>query len=160
MPNKLLLMRQAQPSGGRSAGDDEGQGVNLLMAHMKQEGPLAQIDARKMSHSVFRAETLRLLAHIFDQLRTQDSFRKARKVFYQGGHRKLATRFVALDHERFQVGARGVKCSGVSGASGTDDDDVSGIHKWLSVRLPKCKLGASGVPGALEDTCNRKDRKE
>ncbi len=106
------------------------------IAQMQQERALAEVGAGEMRRAVFGAETLRLLAHVLDQLRSHDSFGEAGKVFHQRGERKLAAGLVALDHERFQIGARRVKRGGVSGAAGTDDDDVAGFaHGLLAVRL-------------------------
>jgi hypothetical protein len=55
----------------------------------------------------------------------------------------LAAGLVALDHERFQIGACRVKGGGVSGAAGTDDDDVAGFaHDEIAVRLPDSDFDA------------------
>ena len=136
MADQLLLVGQAQPAGGSSAGDDERLRVHLMHAEMKQERTLAEVRAGEMRHAVFRAEAFRLLAHVLDQLRSHDSFGEAGKIFHQRGERKLAAGLVAFDHKRLQIGAGGVKRGSVSGAAGTDDDDVASFaHDWLAVRL-------------------------
>ena len=108
-----------------AARDNQRLSVYLVHAKVEQEGTLAEVDAGEMRHAVFRAEALRLLAHVLDQLRSHDSFREAGKIFHQRGERKLAAGFVALDDKRFQIGAGGVKRGSVSGAAGTDDHDIA-----------------------------------
>src|SRR5713226_1564699 len=116
--DKLLLVGQAQPAGGRAAGDDERLGVHLVLAEMEQEGALAEVGASEVRGAVFGAEALRLLAHILDQLRPHDSFGKSGKIFYQRGEGKLAAGLVAFDDQRLQIGAGGVECGRVSGTAG------------------------------------------
>ena len=50
---------------------------------------------------------------------------KAGEILDQGGQGKLPAGLVAGDHQRLQIGARGVNGGGISGAAGADDDDVS-----------------------------------
>ena len=70
----------------------------LMHAQMQQKWTLAEIHTGEMGHAVFRAETLRLLAHVLDQLRSHDSFWEAGEIFHERREGKLATGFVALDH--------------------------------------------------------------
>ena len=84
-----------------------------------------------MRHAIFRAKALRLLAHVLDQLRPHDSFRKAGEILHQCSHRKLPARLVAFDDQRFQVGARSVESGGVSGAPGADDDNIASFAHGL-----------------------------
>jgi hypothetical protein len=121
----LLLVRQAQPSGGSATGNNQSAGVNLMNADVQQEWPLAQINAGEVRHAVFSAKTLGLLAHIFDELWTENALRKSGEVLNQRGERKLSAGLVAFNDQRLQVGARGVECGSVSGTSGPDDDNVS-----------------------------------
>src|ERR1700683_2710317 len=89
-----------------------------------------------MAHAVFGAETFRLLAHVLDQLWSQEAIGKAGKVLHQRGKRELAAGLVPFDHKRLQIGARRVEGGGVSGAAGTDDDDVARFaHDGIDVRL-------------------------
>ncbi len=99
--------------------------MHLLMPEMQQKRPLAEIGAGQVRHAVFGAEALGLLAHVFDQLRAQNSFGESGKVLDQRGDGELSARLVAFNDQRFQVGARGVERGSVSGASGPDDDDVA-----------------------------------
>ena len=132
MPNQLLLMRQSQPTGGSSAGNDQGLGVHLLMPNVQQKWPLAEIGAGKVRHAVFSAESFGLLAHVLHQLRTQNALGKSREILDQRCHGKLPAGLVTFDDQRFQVGSRCVQRSGVSGASGPDDDDVASFAHGLS----------------------------
>ena len=96
-----------------------------MLADVKRERALAEVDAGEVTHAILGAEALRLLAHVLDQLRAQDSFGKSGKILDQRGQGELSAGLVAFDDQRFQVGARGVQGGGVSGASGPDDDYVS-----------------------------------
>src|SRR4030088_3362122 len=80
---ELLFVRQTQPTSRRSAGNNQRLGMHLVFAEMKQKRTLAKIGAREMPHSILRAEALCLLAHVLDQLRTENAFWKSRKVFDQ-----------------------------------------------------------------------------
>ena len=73
-----------------------------------------------------------------------NAFGKAGKIFYQRGQRKLAAGLVALNDERLQIGARCVKCGRVSGASGTDNDDVASFaHNLCRCNRLDCRLQIS-----------------
>src|SRR4029077_4203029 len=104
--------------------------MDLVLSDMKQKRAIAQVDAGDMSQHVFGAETLRLLAHVFDQLGNLDSVGYTGKVLNQRVDRELAARLVAFDDKRFEVRAGSVQRSRVSGAAGTNDDDVANIHKY------------------------------
>ena len=116
--------------------------MDLVLSDMKHKRAIAQLDAGDVSQHVFGAETLRLLAHVFDQLRTLDSVGEPGEILDQRGDRELAARLVAFDHKRFEVRARSVQCSRVSRAAGTNDDDVANIHKYRYVRLRNHEFGA------------------
>ena len=53
--------------------------MNLVLAHVQQKRPLAQIGAGHVAKHVLGAESLRLLAHVLDQFRPLNSFREAGK---------------------------------------------------------------------------------
>ena len=106
--------------------------MNLMDPYMQQKRPFAKVGAGQVGHAVLGAKALRLLTHVLDQLRPQNAFGKSRKVLDQSSHRELPARFVALDHQWLQVGPRRVKSGRVSGAPGSDDDNVSSFaHGWL-----------------------------
>ena len=57
-----------------------------------------------------------------------------------------------FDHKRFQIGARGVERGSVSGAAGTDDDDVASFaHDLIAVRLRISDFDAAAVLASTED---------
>jgi hypothetical protein len=108
MADELLLVRQAQPSSRRTAGNNQSLGMNLMNSQMEQERPLAQVCTREMRHAVFGAETFGLLAHVLDELRAENALRKPGKILDERGHGKLSAGLVAFDNKRLQVGARRV----------------------------------------------------
>src|SRR5579863_4517097 len=123
-------MGQSQPACRSATGDNQGPGVDHLVAGVDLEWTLAKVDAADMAVFVFRAETRRLLAHVFDQFGALDAFRESREVFHQGGKRELSARLMAFDDQRLQVGARGVERGGVTGTAGANDDYVADVfHK-------------------------------
>jgi len=73
------------------------------------------------------AEACRLAAHHFHQLRTVDAFRKAGKIFHQGGPGKLTAGLHAADQQRAAVAARGIDGGGVTGRAGTEYDLIMNV---------------------------------
>ena len=71
-----------------------------------------------------RAKLLRLLMHVHHQLRPIDSIGKSGEIFDQRRGGKLAARLPTLEHERFQIGSRGIDCRGQSRASAPDNDHL------------------------------------
>src|SRR6266478_1730937 len=141
-----------------AAGNDQAIGVHLMLAHVQGKWTCAQVGAGDMAKLILGAKPLRLLAHVLNEFGPLDSLGKTRKVFDQRGDGKLAPGLVALDDQRFQVGTRSVQRGSVSGAAGTDDDDVANIHsvrcldceilKWVQERSVRC-LSAGLGPGSL-----------
>src|SRR4029077_1871337 len=73
--------------------------------------------------------------HVLYQLRTLNTFGKPGEIFYQGGKRELASRFVAFNYQGLQVGTSGVKRCSVTGAAGTDNNDVANVFHKLRQAL-------------------------
>ena len=71
-----------------------------------------------------RAKTLRLFAHILDELGTQNSVRESGIIFDVRGQGKLAAGFVAINHQWLHVGPRGINRGRESRAPASDYDDV------------------------------------
>src|SRR5215470_12757900 len=111
---------------------------------MQHEWPLAQVSACDVSKLIFGAKTLCLLAHVFDQLRSLNTFGETGKIFDQRGDRKLATGLVAFDDERLQIGACAVKSGCMSRAAGAMMTTLR-MSICLTVRLRKSNLGANGT---------------
>ena len=63
--------------------------------------------------------------HVLDQVRAVDAFGKSGKVLDQRSERELAAGFMAVDHQRFQIGAGRVDGGRVSGAAGANDYNIS-----------------------------------
>ena len=70
------------------------------------------------------AEALRLGAELVHHLRAHDPLGVAGVVLDVGRVLELAAPLEALDHERLEVGARGVERGRVAGAAAADDDQV------------------------------------
>src|SRR6185437_12902845 len=124
MANQLLFRRQIEPARFCTARDNQRAGHQPVVIHTKSKRTLREIGFGDFAIDVSGAETLRLLLHVLDQIRAVDAFRKAGKVFHFRGERKLAANLQAFNDNGFQTGSRGVDSGGVSGATGTDDDDV------------------------------------
>ena len=78
-----------------------------------------------MSHAELRPKARRLLLHVLDQLRTLNALRPARKILDQRRDRKLAARLMPFNHQRFQVGARGVNRRSQPSAAGAKNNGVA-----------------------------------
>ena len=129
--NQLLLVRQPEPACRRAAGDDQCSSVNDSWTDVQFERALAEIDAGHVAVFIFGAKARRLLAHVLDQFRSLNALGKAGKVLHQRGERELSPGLVAFEHQRFQVGARGVERGGVSGTAGAHDDNVADVFHRL-----------------------------
>src|SRR5260370_17248035 len=124
MPDQLALRLEPQHARGSAGGYDHGFGAKHFFRGGNIEWPFAEVDARNGAGAKLRAEALCLLAHMFDQLRAENAIGKARKVLDHGRQSELAARFVPIDHQRLEIGARGVNRSRQSGAPAPDDDYV------------------------------------
>src|SRR5258708_24400104 len=102
-----------------------------MFSEMEQKRTLVKIGACEMSHSILRAKALCLLAHVLDELRTQNAFRKAREIFDQRCKSQLSTRLVPLDDQRLQVRTLGIESSSVAGASGCRYDGITSFAHGL-----------------------------
>ncbi len=98
--DQFALGLEAHQARGRARGDDQGKSLIGVVARRNLERPLAQIHVRDRAGLEFRAETLRLLAHVFDQVRPENSVGKSGEILNHGGERKLPARLVAVDHDR------------------------------------------------------------
>src|ERR1700686_202971 len=154
--DELLFLRQSQPARGSPAGDNQGLSVNLMNAQMQQKWPLAQVGAGQMRHAVFRAKAFRLLSHVLNQLGAENTLGKSREVLDQRGHRELSTRLVPFDDQRFQISARRVQSGSVSGAAGSDDNNVAsfahGLVMELQIRWLSSDFDASPLPASSRNT--------
>ena len=117
MADQRLLIRQSQPTCRRSAGNNERLRLDRIFAHLKRERTFAEVRRSHMRQFVFGAKTLRLAAHIGNQLWALNSVRKSGKIFHQRGQRKLAAGLVPFQYQRIQLCPCRVKRGGVPGAA-------------------------------------------
>src|SRR5688572_5965001 len=108
--------------------------LDLLAAHVHDVRAAVlgrQLDLRGVVRDEARAEALGLVAEVLHHLRAHHALRIARVVLHVGRLLEQAAPGEALDQERVQVRARGVKGSRVAGRTAADDDDilhVLGLH--------------------------------
>ena len=124
-PHQLPLRFQAQEPGRGAGGDDEGSRHVGVLFRVDSEGAFRKVDADDRFREVRGAEPFRLLPHEVDELRSLDPRGEPGEVLDVGGQRQLSPRFAALQHQRGEVGARGVDGGGRARAAGTEDDDVA-----------------------------------
>jgi hypothetical protein len=129
--DQLLFVGQTEPARGGTGGDDERAGFVPVAIDEQTEGMLAEFGFDDGAVEVFGAEAFGLFLHILDEFGSIDAFGEAGKILDKSGERKLSAGLVAHDDEGLQVGARGVDGGSVSGATGTDDDDVSHEFKYM-----------------------------
>ena len=103
------LALEAQPDRRRAGRDDDRLGRVLDAAGPDPERPLPRGRPRSTSTStMLRAEALRLGAEQLHQLGALDAVGEARVVLDVGGDHQLAARRGAGEHDRLEVGPRGV----------------------------------------------------
>ncbi len=82
------------------------------------------------------AEALSLLAQVVHQCRTHDAVGEAGEVLHiGGGHQRTTGGHRTLEHQRVQIGTRGVDRGGIARRTGSDDDDVADIRRHLGLAL-------------------------
>ena len=143
VPNQLVLGFQAQPPRRGARGDDHSPRFRPLAFDVEAERPRRKIRIEHRAVDILRAEVLRLPLHVLDQLRTVDTFRKAGKILHQRGHRELPARFVATNHDWFQIRTRRVNSRRIPRAPRTDDDNIP--HKDFDEKfsVPQAAVGLS-----------------
>ena len=93
------------------------------------------------------AEALGLLAQVVHQVRAHDAVGEAGEVLDVGGvHQGAAGGHRALEHQRCQVGPRGVDGGGVAGRAGADDDHVADV---VHVGREPFRLAGPGKSGPV-----------
>ena len=127
MANEGLFGGEVEPAGAGSGGDDEGAGVDDLVADGELDGVRGEVGVGEVGHAQLGTEALGLLLHVLDEFGALDAFGPAGEVLDQGGDGELAAGFVAFKDERLEVGTGGVDGGGQAGASGAQDDDVAGF---------------------------------
>src|ERR1041384_5783042 len=96
-----------------------------MLARGHFEGALVEVNFGYGAGFEFRAELLRLLAHVLDEFGAQNAVREPGIILNVGGERKLAAGLMSIENEGLQVRARSVNRSGEAGTATADDDDRS-----------------------------------
>ncbi len=110
--------------------------VEDLIADMNDLDRTSQVDLGDVVSDQFGTEASRLLAQAFHQLRAHDPVGEAGEVLHVGGgHQCAAGSNRALENQRVQVGPRGVERRRITGRTGSDDDELTHVHKDLPRRL-------------------------
>jgi hypothetical protein len=137
------MAEKARRGSGRH---DQRLGFISFLAGHDLERAAAEINFTHRAGFEFGAELLRLLPHIVNQLWPQNAVWETGIIFDHGGQSELASRFVAIDDQRLEVGASGIDCCGESRAAAANDDDV--VHsKLLKIRFvaPPERCGEIGI---------------
>src|SRR5206468_818985 len=141
--DQCLLIRQSQPTRRRPTRNDERARVDRLFSQTQLKRALTQVGFYHVSHAVFGAETRGLLTHVLDQFGPLDAIGEAGKIFDQRSKRELSTGLMSFEHQRLEVGTRGVERGGVASASRAQDYDVTNIHNGQSDRFGKRNFDAT-----------------
>ena len=110
-----LFGGQAQPQGRCARRNDDGIGAVLDLADPDPERAFTEVDLGRIALHQRGAESLGLLAEHLHQLRALDTLRETGVVLHVGGDHQLTHRNVAGDHERLEVGPRGIDGGGQPG---------------------------------------------
>ena len=120
------LRLDAERLGGGAGGDDQAvAGVDAPVVAVDLEGAPVELHLEHGLEAAVGPEALRLLAHLVHQVGSHDAGLEAGVVLDVGGDRELAAGLGALEHQRGEVGARGVERRGQAGGAGTDDQQLA-----------------------------------
>ena len=103
----------------------------LVVADVDLERALGEVDARDVVGDELGAEPLCLRAELAHHLRPHHAVAVARVVLDLTRDHQLAAPVEPLDHERAQIGARGIKRGCVAGRAAADDDHVTNVAQRL-----------------------------
>ena len=122
-----VLALDAELAVARAGGQDHRAGAVLDAGAVGDDLDLAgQVDRGDVVGDQLGAEALGLGAHLVHQRRAHDAVAEAGEVLHLGGvHQRAAGGDGALEHQRCEVGARGVHGGGVARRAGADDDHVA-----------------------------------
>ena len=125
---QALFIGHAQRPISRTHRENDRSGLVAVAIGGDGLDPASQVDCGDIGGDQFGPKMLGLLAQRLHQLRALNSFSETRKVLDHRGPHESATVLGAFEHQRVEVGARGVDRRGVPRRSRTDDDDVA---DWL-----------------------------
>ena len=137
-PLQLLLAGDTDLARGGAGGHDHAAGEVLLVAHVHLQGVAREVDAGDVVGHQLGAEPLGLLAHGRHQLRAQDAVLEAGVVLDVARDHQLTAVGEALEHQRVQVGARGIEGRRVAGRASADDDHFADLaHRSPVLHAPR-----------------------
>ena len=124
----------------RPGGNDDGLRLDALTVNDERNRAFGQIRLLHNAKTGARAETFGLFLHSRHQFVAVHAIGKAGIIFDDAGGGEQAAGLLAGEHERLEIGARGVKRRRPARASRTDDDHF--LHKPRKVmrELTGCKL--------------------
>ena len=121
---ELGFARNAQVTRCGAGGEDDGAGLEDIVAHVDALDIALELDGVDEVHAQVSAKTDGLGTHLFHELRAHDALLEAGVVLHLGGVHELAAVLVALEDDGLELGAGCVESCGVAGRAGADDDDV------------------------------------
>ena len=122
-----LLRLDPEPARARARGDDHRARLVLVASDPDAQRLLREIDLRDVVGDELRAEALGLAAKVGHHLRPHHAVGVARVVLDVARDHQLAAPLEPLDHERLQVGARGVERGRIAGGAAADDDQLTDV---------------------------------
>ena len=126
-PLVLLLGLDPEPACAGAGGDDHCAGLELVASDPHPKRLLGEVDLRDVIGDELGTEPLGLAAKVSHHLRPHHAVGVAGVVLDVARDHQLAAPLEPLDHERSQVGARGVERSRIAGGAATDDDQVTDV---------------------------------
>ena len=137
---------------GRAGGDDDRPADVLVVADVDLERALGEVDPGDVVGDELGAETGGLSAELGHHLRPHHPVAVAGVVLDLTRDHQLAAPVEPLDHERAQIGARGVQRGRVAGGSAADDDHVTNVVQLLA---PSSSPGC--MPVTIENESEGRD---
>uniref|UniRef100_E6Q0D3 Uncharacterized protein n=1 Tax=mine drainage metagenome TaxID=410659 RepID=E6Q0D3_9ZZZZ len=127
VPDERLFIGKTEPARACAGGDDQRARAYLTRRRLEPEGMDTEIGGDQMGGAELGAKAGGLLLHVLDQFGPLNALGPAGKVLDQSGDGKLSTGFVAFEHKRLEVGARGIDGGGKASATGAEDYGIAGF---------------------------------
>jgi hypothetical protein len=108
----------------RAGRDDDRLGLDHFVFDHQLERPLTEAHFGHRARQEARAEASHLAPEHVHHLGPLDAVLEARIIFDFSGDSQLTARFIPFNQQRIEIGARGIKCGGESGGTGSEDYDL------------------------------------
>ena len=118
--------------------EDDGAGLVCLVADGDGLDRPVQRHLVDVLHPEVRSEPQRLFPHLVHQLGSGYAVAEAGVVLHLGGGHQGAAELRALEHQRGELGTRGIDRRGVAGRPGADDDHVVDSRLRSHASLSAC----------------------